>query len=77
MVRMLGIVSISFSCPFDDGIRLTHSAGCGAKREVNARRVRGRQPALAASHACGSRSPPLTHTSKWRWLAVERPVLPT
>ena len=35
------------------------------------------QPALAPSQAMGSIRPPLTQTSKCRWFAVERPVLPT
>ena len=77
MVRMLDIRSISLSHRYDNGIRLTHHAGCEAKRRVNGgRRVRN-QPALTESHDIGSTSPPLIQTSKWRWLAVERPVLPT
>lgn len=86
MVRMLDIRSICFSRLCDDGFRLTHPRRPGAKLRVNSpgRVCEGRsagsvrtQPALAASQAIGSISPPLTHTSKWRWLAVERPVLPT
>lgn len=84
MVRILGFLSIGFSRRFDDGFRLTHPEGRGAKRRVNAQGVFTRsdrfptdQPALAPSQAIGSTSPPLTQTSKWRWLAVERPVLPT
>ncbi len=84
MVRMVGIRSISFSRLCDNGLRLTHRERTRAKLRMNARRrVRDRgsfaegQPALAPSQAIGSMSPPLTHTSKCRWLAVERPVLPT
>ena len=85
MVRMFGIRSISFSRLCDNGFRLTHQEHAKAKQRMNARRrVRKRssgrrraQPALAASQAIGSMSPPLTCTSKWRWFAVERPVLPT
>lgn len=83
MVRMLGSRSISLSRLCDNGIRLTHPRLLGAKLPVNVReRVRnGRadagQPAFAASQPMGSTSPPLTLTSKCRWLAVERPVLPT
>ena len=81
MVRMLGVRSISLSRRYDNGIRLTHSRGCRAKTTDelsvcplgNARD----QPALVASQEYGSTSPPLIQTSKWRWLAVERPVLPT
>lgn len=76
MVRMVGIRSISLSRLFDDGFRLTHPAGCGAEQRMNDRRC-VRQPALIESHEPGSTRPPLIHTSKWRWLAVERPVLPT
>ncbi len=40
-VRMLGIRSISLSHLYDNGIRLTHRAGCRAKQRVNGvRRVR-------------------------------------
>lgn len=78
MVRMLGIRAISFSRPYDNGIRLTHSPGCGAKLGMNSRVCSaGDQPALVASQEYGSTRPPLIQTSKWRWLAVERPVLPT
>lgn len=86
MVRMLGIRSISFSRLCDNGFRLTHRERTRAKLQMNARRrvrdgaswVGGRrQPALAPSQAIGSMRPPLTQTSKCRWLAVERPVLPT
>jgi len=77
MVRMLGFMSIGFSRRFDDGFRLTHYEGCGAKREMNDTGVLATQPALAPSQPIGSTRPPLTQTSKWRWLAVERPVLPT
>lgn len=77
MVRMLGFLSIGFSRRFDDGFRLTHHGRCRAKQPVNAQGVLTDQPALAPSQAMGSTSPPLTQTSKWRWLAVERPVLPT
>ena len=82
MVRMLGFLSIGFSRRFDDGFRLTHHGRCRAKQPVNAQGVSvlaacEHQPALAPSQAIGSTSPPLTQTSKWRWLAVERPVLPT
>ncbi len=35
------------------------------------------QPALACSQAHGSTTEPLMWTSKWRWHAVELPVLPT
>ena len=34
-------------------------------------------PALATSQAHGSTTEPLMCTSKWRWHAVELPVLPT
>src|SRR5690606_14861053 len=56
------------------------------KPTVNTRRLMARpwdpksvtdQPALAASQEYGSTSPPLIQTSKCRWFAVERPVLPT
>lgn len=79
MVRMSGIRAISLSRLCDNGIRLTHSPESGAKLPVNARGVSrcAAQPALAASHEYGSTSPPLIQTSKWRWFAVERPVLPT
>lgn len=77
MVRILGFASIGFSRRFDDGFRLTHHGRYGAKRTVNVPGVLTNQPALAPSQAMGSTSPPLTQTSKWRWLAVERPVLPT
>ena len=91
MVRMLDIRSICFSRLYDDGFRLTHQARNGVKLRVNARRrVReaqgasdqpalapSDQPALAPSQAMGSIRPPLTQTSKCRWFAVERPVLPT
>ena len=41
MVRMLDIRSIGFSCPYDDGFRLTHPTDTGAKRRVNGqKRVR-------------------------------------
>lgn len=73
MVRMFGIRSISFSRLCDNGFRLTHQERAKAKRRMNAgRRVRNgtasgaTQPALAASQAIGSMSPPLTCTSKWR-----------
>ena len=43
MVRMLGIRSISLSRLCDNGNRLTHPEGVGAKLPVNGRRrVRGR-----------------------------------
>ncbi len=87
MVRILGCVSIGFSRQFDDGFRLTHYGRCRAKQPVNVRacspsdrpaeRLKKGQPALAPSQPMGSTSPPLTQTSKWRWFAVERPVLPT
>ncbi len=35
------------------------------------------QPAFACSQAHGSTTEPLMWTSKWRWQAVELPVLPT
>lgn len=78
MVRMLDIRSICLSRQYDNGFRLTHLAVCEAKRRVNGRRrVPEDQPAFAASQEYGSTIPPLIHTSKCRWLAVERPVLPT
>ncbi len=86
MVRMFGIRAISLSRLCDNGIRLTHSPESGAKLPVNDRGVstsgsagmgHPAQPALAASQEYGSTSPPLIQTSKWRWFAVERPVLPT
>lgn len=77
MVRMLGIRSISLSHLYDNGIRLTHLPGYRAKREVNGVERVWNQPALTDSHDMGSTSPPLIQTSKWRWFAVERPVLPT
>lgn len=82
MVRMLGIRAISLSRPYDNGIRLTHSRRCRAKTtdelSVCLRRDQpAGQPALVASQEYGSTSPPLIQTSKWRWLAVDRPVLPT
>jgi len=81
MVRMLDIRSICLSRPYDNGFRLTHAAVYEAKRKVNGReRVPGAgddQPAFAASQEYGSTIPPLIHTSKWRWFAVDRPVLPT
>ena len=77
MVRMLDIRSICLSRQYDNGFRLTHADVCEAKRRVNGgRRVRN-QPALTESHDIGSTRPPLIQTSKWRWLAVDRPVLPT
>lgn len=76
MVRMVGIRSISLSRLFDDGFRLTHPTGARAQQRVNDRRC-VRQPALIESQLPGSTRPPLIHTSKCRWFAVERPVLPT
>ena len=34
-------------------------------------------PAFSMSHSHGSTTDPLMCTSKWQWLAVELPVLPT
>lgn len=83
MVRMSGVRAISLSRLCDNGIRLTHSPESGAKLRMNARGVSAcgyggvAQPAFAASQEYGSTRPPLIQTSKWRWFAVERPVLPT
>ena len=91
MVRMPGIRSIgSPSLISASSFRVTHPHDTGVAGIMNVRwRVgargaptqtawRGsRQPALALSQLIGSTSWPPTRTSKCRWFAVERPVLPT